>query len=134
MSAQARLIFLALVAASGETLYVKVPGNYQPEHCSAFVQARVVPQLMPELGASASGGRAVPDQLCATLGHLYRRARLGLAAHLSDRRGRTAMALQRHCGPAGLASSSGESERLTTPCPGGCPCVASLAAVTLRWR
>ncbi|AZE56272.1 hypothetical protein C4K03_4124 [Pseudomonas synxantha] len=78
MSAQARLIFLALVAASGETLYVKVPGNYQPEHCSAFVQARVVPQLMPELGASASGGRAVPDQLCATLGHLYRRARLGL--------------------------------------------------------
>lgn len=50
MSAQARLISLALVAASGETLYVEVPGNYQPEHCSAFVQARVVPQLMPEQG------------------------------------------------------------------------------------
>lgn len=48
MSAQARLVSLALVAVSGEVLYVELPGNYEVCQCSPFVQARVLPQLKPE--------------------------------------------------------------------------------------
>lgn len=48
MSAQAKLISLALVAANSQTLYVEVPGNYEPSQCSAFVQEHVLPQLKPE--------------------------------------------------------------------------------------
>ncbi|NWC78112.1 hypothetical protein HX823_28925 [Pseudomonas sp. P7759] len=48
LSAQARLISLALVAVTGEVLYVELPGNYEVRQCSTFVQERVLPQLKPE--------------------------------------------------------------------------------------